>query len=126
MEQSDGTLILEQVQQIGRGGTQVCLRHEGDITKYERGQEAAAADESERGFGRSSEASAAAAAAPRPDGPTGVLQVARAGRVGGGRGSAQGAGCEQRISGGEVGALRGLLRRVRAAQHPKGTSQKYC
>ena len=126
MEQSDGTLILEQVEQICRGGTQVCMRHEGDITEYERGQEAAATDESERGFGRSPEASsAAAAAAPRPDDPTGVLQAARAGRVGGGRGSAQGAGCG-RISGGEVGALRGLLRRVRAAQHPQGTSQKYC
>ena len=123
MEQSDGTLILEQVQQICRGGTQVCMRHEGDITEYERGQEAAAADESERGFGRSPEA---AAAAPRSDDPAGILQVALAGRVGGGRGSAQGAGREQRISGGEVGALRGLLRRVRAAQHPQGTIHKYC
>ena len=124
MEQSDGTLILEQVEQIGRGGTQVCMRHEGNITKYERGQEAATTDESERGFGRSPEA-AAAAAAPGPDDPAGVLQVALAGRVGGGGGSARGAG-RDRLSGGEVGALRGLLRRVRAAQHPQGTSQKYC
>ena len=120
MEQSDGTLILEQVEQICRG-TQVCVRHEGDSNEFERGQKTAT-DESEGGFGRSPEA---AAAAPRSEDPTGILQVALAGRVGGGRGSAQGAGCE-RISGGEVGALRGLLRRVRAAQHPQGTIHKYC
>ena len=98
------------------------MLHEGDISELELGQEAAT-DESERGFGRSPEA--AAAAAPRPDDPTSVLQVALAGRVGGGRGSAQGAGCERISGGGEVGALRGLLRRVRAAQHPQGTNQKY-